>query len=366
MLKTLITDPKKKTVAYVDATEGEDYGLVVATRPLKSFTNALRFFSNDEYGIDMNQDASASGTAEEVHNGIDDILWTGSNIMGTKVKFDSGDQNHTLGGGKSIKSVNIPVGDVFQFNKGSDLDCSAYVGISLWVWVDKDWKAGDSVGLYGWDTGTGLQVGDVVLLENYFNYSVVDTWQKLVIPLTDMGDLASYTTLDALRVRQISAEGKAPKYYIDDIQFEETGAPVEFSVEPDNGTWLHVNSFQVVTADAYTGKIDDTATMPSIPYNKFFGVTSLAGINYKRTIDGETLNSYTIMRLLDIMMFSQAKMTGYGSDGTNSWMSMLITFTDPVILKSEDKDAMSFTISDDWSGLLELRVSAGCKIEQRP
>jgi len=35
------------------------------------------------------------------------------------------------------------------------------------------------------------------------------------------------------------------------------------------------------------------------------------------------------------------------------------------VLKSEDKDELSFTVSDDLSGLLHLRISAGSKIEER-
>ena len=183
--------------------------------------------------------------------------------------------------------------------------------------------------------------------------------------MADFGSLSSYATLNALTFRQEAAEGKAPKYYLDDIEFASTGTPLEYCLEPKNGTWLHVNSFQIVIADAYTAKVTTDATMPSIPYNKFFGVTILGGINYRRIVNGDVINSATILNVLDIMSFSQAKISGYGSDGTNSWVSITVTFTEPVVLKAEDKDKLCFVLVDDLSGLLVFKVSAGCKIEQR-
>jgi hypothetical protein len=65
------------------------------------------------------------------------------------------------------------------------------------------------------------------------------------------------------------------------------------------------------------------------------------------------------------MAFSNAKITGSGSDGTNTWVTVNMQFTEPVILKAEDEDGMSLTVNDDLSGLLVLRVGAGSKVEAR-
>jgi len=237
-IKSLITDPCTGIQAHVN--DGDECNaLIVATRPLKTFTNKLSFFTSDDYGINMNQNAGTGGTPEEVHDGIDSVLWTASDIIGGgKSTFNSTDQNHTAAGTKSIKNDNSPIGDVFQFAKGSDLDCNGYVSLSMWVYVDKDWKGGDSISIYGWDTDTATQIGISVQLENYFSWANYDVWHKITIPLTDMGDVDVSTTLDALRVSQDTAEGKAPKYYLDDIQFEETGTPIDYIVKPEAGTVL--------------------------------------------------------------------------------------------------------------------------------
>ena len=363
MLKTLIADPLSKIQAAV-VNGDEENALVVATRSLKVYTNVLRFFTNDDYGADMNQNAAAGGTPELVHNGIDSVLWTATDIVGgVKTTFDSTDRAYA--GTNSIKVDNSPVNDVFQLDKGSDLDCTGYTSLTMYINVDKDWKDGDVIELYGWDTGTGLQVGTAVDLSDYFSYLVYDVWHKIVIPLTDMGDLSGYTTLDALRVRIVAAEGKSAKFYLDTIQFEETGTPIKFTLKPTLGTWLHVSSFQILIADAYAGTLAD-GTMPGIPYNSLLGVAKLAtGITYRRVTNGEVLSSANIQQFLDFMAFSNAQITGSGSDGTNTWVTVNMQFTEPVILKAEDADEMSLTVNDDLSGLLVLRVGAGSKIEVR-
>jgi len=46
--------------------------LAVATVPYRTFDNKLAFFSNDTYGVEMNQNAGFSdGTPDEIHNGTD-------------------------------------------------------------------------------------------------------------------------------------------------------------------------------------------------------------------------------------------------------------------------------------------------------
>ena len=57
--------------------------------------------------------------------------------------------------------------------------------------------------------------------------------------------------------------------------------------------------------------------------------------------------------------------TGNGSDGTNTWVTVNMTFTEPIILKYENEDEMSLTVNDDLTGLLELKVGASCKVEDR-
>ncbi len=367
MLKTQIVGAcgQKYSVDVADGT-GERHALVVATRPLKVFENSVRFFEHDDYGADMNVNISFGGTAEKVHNGIDDVLWTASDIVGGgKTTFNNGERSYPDNDEQSIKVDNSPTGDIYQLAKGSDLDCTGYVALSMWINVDKDWKNNDVVELYGWDTGTGLQVGDSVDLSDYFEFNSYDNWQKIVIPLIDMGDLASYTTLDALRIKQTAKDGpKAPKYWLDDIQFEQTGTPATFTLEPDKGTWLHVNEFQVSMVDALASTLGD-GTMPNLAYDKFLGVTPVAGITYQRIQGQEPQFTQTISNLMGFLQLAGTDMNVRNSDGTNTWVTIRVKHQEPLILKAEDADKLQWTVSEDLSGLLHLRINAGCSIETR-
>ena len=255
-----------------------------------------------------------------------------------------------------------------QFAKGSSLDVSGYKSISMYIYVTSNWSAGDSVAIYGWDTGTSLQIGNSVLLQNYFSWSIYGIWHKILIPITDMGLSAS--SIDALRIRIISKQAIAPLFYIDDFAFEETGEPIRYYIKPDTGTWLHVEELTFSVADAYTGistvaGATENATLMNIAYNKILGVTPTIGILYQRKISGIITTVPNIIGILDILQLPGTRISGSGGDGTNSWVTTITKFTEPVILKSKEDDEMSFTISDDFSGLLRMRISAGCGEEIR-
>jgi len=58
-------------------------------------------------------------------------------------------------------------------------------------------------------------------------------------------------------------------------------------------------------------------------------------------------------------------MTGYGSDGTNTWVTIRANHWEPLLLKAENEDSLSFLVNDDLSGLLHFRISAACRKEIR-
>jgi hypothetical protein len=315
------------------------------------------------YGVDMNSDFSLGGTPVKVHNGIDDVLWTGSAISGAKFTFNSADQNHTAAGAQSVLTDNAAVGNIMQFLVGAPLDLSDYVALSLWVYVDSNWAAGDDIQIFGYDSATALPVGTSVGLQDYFAWGVFGSWHKVTIPLADMN--LGGQTLDALRVQIAAKDIKSPKFYLDDIQWEETGTPATFTVEPGPGTWLHVQSLSITMADAMAGTLA-AATMPAIAYNKLLGVSALStGLVYRHRVDGEIIQVIPFTHLLDIIQMPGTRIVSNGSDGTNTWVDIEATFAEPIVLRSEDADQLSFTISDDLSGLLWLRVAAGTREEVR-
>lgn len=364
-VKVLIVDPKTGKQAVIQD-DGDQSALVVATRSLKEFNNRPFYFITSEGSKDLNVAVTFGGTPEKVHDGIDSVLWTGSSIQGAKFTFNSALQNHTAAGATSVQIDNATVDDVLQFAKGSDLNCTGYSAITLWVYVDKDWISGDSVSLYGWNTDTGLQVGDAINLEEYFDFSIIDTWQKIAIGLTDMGAVATSTTLDALRLRIVSQAGiKGPKFYIDDIQFEETGSPVDFIVEPRPGTWLYIETFDITVVDAYDATLASNS-MPKISHSGFLGISSLTiGLQAKRVQDDVVVFSATFKNFIDFMGLPKTRLVGCGSDGTDTWIKTSQEMAQPLILKSENADKFVYTVRDDLSGLKKLWISVACYEENR-
>ncbi|MBE9592461.1 MAG: hypothetical protein IMF19_03175 [Proteobacteria bacterium] len=159
--------------------------------------------------------------------------------------------------------------------------------------------------------------------------------------------------------------GDPPDYYLDDIQIEETSYPVEFTIEPDAGKWLHVNSYSIFLVDAYAATLAD-ATMPLLFYDKLLGVSSLEnGILYRRNISGEVPLSFPFRNLGDILMFPGARIENYGADGTNAFLKILVDMGEPIILRDENDDNISFQVADNLTSLIKLVISANCKEEQR-
>ena len=72
-------------------------------------------------------------------------------------------------------------------------------------------------------------------------------------------------------------------------------------------------------------------------------------------------------QLSDLLRLPGVTLDSYGSanDGSDTWMSINITFAEPLILKPENYDELRFVVSDDLSGLDVLNISAHAKIELR-
>lgn len=360
-LKCLIKDPKTGKQATVVNSE-EENALVVATRPLKTFRNKVEFFSNPDYGYDMNVACGFGGVPVPVHNGIDNVYWTGSVVAGTWV-FDSVAQAHT--GAKSVDATATVNNSIAQLTKAAAIDLSGYSAITGWIylslWDDRGIK---EIQLYGWDVGTSSQIGITVNLKDYINIGLTDDWQKFVISLYDMNLVDE--TIDALRIKTIDVGlGVPPDYYLDDIQVEETVYPAEFTIKPDAGKWLHVTSYSIFLVDAYATTLAD-ATMPFLSYDKLLNISSLEnGILYQRNINGEVSLAFPFRNLGDILMFPGARVENYGADATNAFLKILVNLGEPIVLKAENDDNISFRVADNLTGFIKLVISASCKEEQR-
>jgi len=444
-------DRKKREVSVenfdTDGTSPSHNGLVVLTTPLISSHPYFVPFTNDEFGESLNQAVTFSGTPDEIHDGIDETLWTASAITGTKYTFNDsahawqgrsdiltfgnlsgatvtmntstvvegvdwtaatsnaatatslasalngladvtasasgavvtlvstsidittfstnaagGDQTCTA---QSVKVDNSAVDDVAQFSKGSDVTMADYSAVTFHIYVDKDWAAGDSISLFGWDSDLNVQVGDAVLLEDYFTFSNFDVWQSVVILLTDF-DIASVTTVDSFRLKTISKQGKSPKFYMDKIQLEAAGGadPATFEVFIDNSAKFHIAEVDIIIADALDST--EAAGMPVLSYDAILGVSELAnGLVFKWDRDGETFLQGTMKNLGDMLAIGGGVLDTAWSDGTSTFLKIRWVFYTPLVLRGQHGDHLTIQLNDDMSGLTKFTASAVGYLERQ-
>lgn len=360
-INSYITDIENNMKVRVDDAEGDEVGsLVVATRPLKVFNNQPFYFLTSAGSKDMNVEIVFTGTPAKIHNGLDSVLWTASGIVGSpRWDFNSAVQAYV--GTHSIDATGTVGGDVSQFDRGANIDLSNYSTLTGWVYITA-YSTGAGVEVYGWNTGTGMQVGNSVDMVNYTDLQLLNTWQKFAVPLTDF-DLAS-STIDALRMKVVKGV-QNPDFYLDELQIEEVGTPTDFLVKPRAGTWLYITAFNILCVDAYDTTLVDNS-MPKIPYEGFLGVPSLAaGLQVRRVQNGKILFSAVFRDLIDFLGLADMKVLGYGSDGTDSWLKLGQTLAYPVVLKAENDDKFIYTVRDNMSGLKKFWISVSCYEEIR-
>ena len=293
--------------------------------------------------------------------------WTFSEEVGTKWIEDSTDQAHS--DSKSLLCDNATVGDIMQLTNGgaTDISTANFTAVTMWIYVDKDWAAGDSFSLYGYNDGTSAQVGDKVYLEDYFDFDNYDMWHHISIPLTDMGLSAS--TIDSFQFKNEAREGgKSPKFYIDEITLETSGEAIDYSIEPDKGTWFHIKAFQTTFVDAHDPD-SENSTMLNLPYNNILSMTTENGYIYKRYSEGnaDPIFEARITNMMDLLGFPYSRITNSISDGTNSLVTITNEYPAGVdfVLKAEDLDKITYTIEDDFSALLFFRISVQGYVETR-
>ena len=436
MLKFLLGDAKGNDVA-VNNDDGEDRGLVVATRDHKTYDTKTVFFTNDTYGREMAQNA-AFGPGWVLHDGTDNTqmdsgqcdgntedhvidsgnnfsadgtaavgvtlrnvddstyanitavadgdltfgsdicpdgnevfivgpTWTFSEEVGTKWVEDDTGQAHA--NSKSLKCDNPAVNDIMQLTNigGTNLSTANFTALTMWIYVDKDWEAGDSFSVYGYNDGGAAQVGDKVFLEDYFDYDNYDTWHYINIPLSDMG-LAS-ETIDAFQFQNEARDGgKSPEFWIDEITLQSSGASIDFSVEPDKGTWFHIKAFQTTFVDVHDPD-SENSTMPNLAYDKILSMATTNGYIYKRYCSGDSnpVSEARITNIMDLLAYPYSEITNHISDGTNTLITISNTYPAGMafVLRAEDLDKIVYTIEDDFSALYYFRISVQGYTEKR-
>ena len=355
LLKTRATGVYKKLKCVL---EGEMWksgdnppGAVVYNMPLAVKVPLTLPALNSTYGTEMAQDASTGGTPIGIHDGTDAVEWTGSAISGIQWDFASTTQANN--GTKSVEFANGVLNDTAQFAKGSTQDLSSHVAISMAVYIASGWNGNDEFQIYGYLTGTSSEVGDRVDLSSYIDVAQFDEWQSVVIPLTDMG--LDTSTIDALRIQLTGKTGQSPTIYFDDIQIEETGAPIPFTISPLEGENFWLEGIELVAIDAYDGRLADSP-VPHLSYNKLLNQAQLAnGMLSTLSLDGNVVAAGVTRDASDLFE-RQYKVVDMITDGTNSLVRLRREFGYPLLLKGAADENIGFTMQDDMTGFISLKA----------
>jgi len=333
-----------KIQVYKDANNG----LIVSTRPYNYYRYKIYQFLNDTYGDSLNIPIIL-GTPENVHNGIDSTYWTGSSISGTAPTFNS--TARAYNGTRSILWSNPTQSSVFELAKGSNLDLTNYIYLTMWIYVVSDWEATDSVSIYGYNAG---QIGNKVYLQNYCAYSTYGVWQKINIPLTDMG--LNTQTIVAFRVQMEVRNGpKSSIFSLDVIDVQSRGSSElgYYTVEPLLDTWFFIKELNFTLVDVYNG------TSGYLNYNKILNLTQLdSGINViiKRR---EVIRYQFIFKDITDFMNYGGRIKEMRYDGSSqTFLVLTLEFADPIVLQSEYQDTCIISITEDLSGLTYFKVTA--------
>jgi hypothetical protein len=353
MIKSVIADGKGTSKLSHLYEREEHIGQVVYTQDMIEFASETTPFINPDNGVQMAITGGFAGTPVVVNDGGDTTAWTGSNIVGVSVDFTSVIRPRT--GSASVYVDSPSLSDVWQFAKGSNIDLSSYIAITMWINVDRRWGESDNIVFFGYDTNTTNTIGVSVSLNDYFTETNNDVWQKLVIPLEDMELTTS--TIDAFRMAFVNQAGATPEFFIDDFQIEETTTSSEYIVTSDPGKILYINEIRLNFIDALNTTLLNSS-MFNLSYNKILNESALlSGIFLSRTRAGKTEFSVSFKDINDFISRGFDITTAI-CDGTNTSIVLARKFTDFFLLDSREDDKISITINDDLSGLISFTATA--------
>jgi len=301
----------------------------------------------------MNQNASFSGTPEIIHNGGTSTEWDATAIQGTWNFADGGRISITLASNNDEAS--------FAEENALTIDMSGFTALTGNVDLDIYSDVNNSM-IIQFDLA-GVLVGNSVDLNDF-----IDTGdfaqQNFVIPKADLG--LTTQLLDGMTLTILRSGGPRPTISFDDIQLEQTGDPIVFTATTPVDTIFCVTELRIALADNIASTVTD-GTMEGLAFDDFMGITSPLsnGVNFARTQNGKIVFNVNIKQLGDFLS-TGSNLVNHISDGTNTFITLLIEFPEPIVLDGSKGDKLTFTINDDLSGLLQFTAAARGAIRSDP
>ncbi len=328
----------KANVRPFDTAQGPHEGIVALTQPFQEFEFTAAPFLNPSFGNAMNQQVVFGGTPEIIHNGGTSTEWTGTAIAGTWNFADSGKITITAANDLDTAS--------FAEETPTTIDMTGFTTLTGKVDLDTYNAVTNSITI-AFDNG-GTPVGNSVELDDFIDIGNFAE-QSFAIAKGEFG--LTTQAIDGMTITIGRSGGAKPTIKFDDIQFEQTGESLEFRAVTPLGTRLHLTEVRLRIEDAFDSTLASNS-MPEIPIDSFLGVAALtSGIVFRRVDKGVTLIQANIKNTGDFLS-AGSELINVSGNATNTGYTLLIKFGFPVVLLGDDgSNFLSFTISDDLSGL---------------
>jgi len=309
-------------------------GAIVYTASLFDTIVEVHPFINPLFGNAMNQDVSFTGVPEVIFDGSL-FGWTGT--------INSGAWSLSDAGKVTITAAN-DLDNVTWLSYDETIDMSNFTAITGKVDLDI-YNGNVNTILLQFSLGGVLQ-GNSVDLNQFMNTGDF-TEQGFVIPKSTFG--IDMLIIDELTITITRASGARPTIKFDDFQIEENGEPLIFNSTLDSDEVFCVD-------EIFLTAVNDTSA--NLAYDEFIGLAALTnGLIFSRARNGVVRFSVTIKQLSDFLG-GGAIVVNKESDGTNTLVSLKITFPTPLLLNGGTGDFLRFTVNDDLSGLILFNAIA--------
>jgi len=297
----------------------------------------------------------ATDIMETAEDYVINDIWPGTAVQGTWNFADSGKFTITSANNNDEATFTVDSSHIWNMSDFKSLtgkiDLETFNDVSNTIVLE-----------FGLD---GVLVGNSVNLNDFIDTGDF-TEQNFVVPKADLG--LTTQNVNSMRLTILRTGGAKPTVKFDDFQWENTGAPIVFKATTPGSTRFHITEFRIAIADNITGittvsGATENATVPNLAFNAFLGVSALTnGVTFARVQKGKTLFSVTIKQLGDFLA-TGSNIINHISDGTNTFITILIEFPEPIVLEGSSDDFLSFTINDDLSGLLVFTAAARGALE---
>lgn len=338
-----------------DAEVSNNNAVKVSTLRYYNYTNEVRYFLNPTYGFNMNINAS-SNLDELIHNGIDDIAWTGSNIAGTTVVFDS--TTDPYAGSNHIQGTSMVNNTIFQLKRSSSIGTGDFLSITGYINLITLGNPTAEFYVSGYNTLTSQIIGNEVSIFDYINTGNTGVYQSFNIPFNAMG--LEDETIDAFRFR-VSLLSGTMTLYLDNVYLTSLGTgvgPQEYSLQPNIDETLIVDTLDWFIVDDYDGVTGQNGVM-KLEWDKILGETLSNGIIYQRYKDDEILFSINLKNISSWLIIPKTIVRNYASDGTNTMLNIHYNFSEPYVMTNHDKIVL--IAEDNMSGFVNFRTSSNCR-----